>query len=243
MPIPLDMPSIGDLITISSAVFRDHVDCTFNLDLYQHRLSLEESRGAYWYRFDRTYSAPGAAIVGTVPPRVTTRWETAALNEGTRGPVSQKVDHLPFAILSVGRQNWKCSIPMPDGGSVGFTLVEDLQLRISASIPAPSSYLSYMGGYCRLFVRHPSSQPALSPCTSLPDLSGQNAMAKSGLGLPVDGPFFLKPAVKKPGTFFTAGSWQIFRPSRVNWEYWNAVAGFGPVIKAEAYCSAPAVTK
>ncbi len=239
----LDMPSIGDAIEIASAIFKDHVDCTFNIELHQHHLALEESRGAYWYRFVRTYTDPGAAIIGKAPPRFTTHREAATLDNGNRGPISQSDSHLPFPIFSVGRQNWKCSVPMPEGGSVGFTLVEDLQLRVSASIPAPSSYLSYMGGYCRLFVRYPSSEPSVSPCTSLPDVSGQNAMAKGGLGLPVDGPFFLKPAVRKPGSYLTAGSWQVFQPSRVNWEYWSSTAGFGPVIKPEAYCSAPAVTK
>ena len=178
-----------------------------------------------------------------MPPRFTTRWESATFDNGIRGPSKVTEDHAAFSIISVGRQNWKCGVPMPDGGQVGFMVVEDLELRISASIPAPSNYLSYMGCYCRLQVRHPLSMPALSPCTGLADFTGQNSAANPGPGLPVDGPFFLKPAVRKPGTYLTAGSWKTFQPSRVNWEYWDAAAGFGPVIKPEAYCSAPAATK
>ncbi len=238
----IDLAHIYQAVTIVSSIVKDHINPTYNLTLDQHQLTTEQIRGDYRYRFARTYKAPVSAIVGTPGAVFLTRWDSATREDGggkwttTRVTTSDE----PFEILGVGRRNQTCGIAMPDGGQVSLGVYEDFMMRLGASIAEPSALLSTYGGYCRVGVVHPDSHPAVSACTGRPDFTGPNAIAKSGLSLPMDGPFHLRPAVRKPGSQFSAGSFVVFRPSRVNWEYWDSAAGFGPVVRHEAYCPAPA---
>lgn len=239
MPVDIDLPSLGDVVKIASEAFKDRINPTYDLTLEQHRLTMEETRGDYWYRFTRSYQSPDSSIIGTLSPLFVTTAESASRRGGGMGPVTTSRSLAPFTILSVGRQNQRCFVPMPDGGRVSFTVVEDFTLRVSAAIETSSFLLGTLGGYCRVVVLHPGSRPEPSPCSGTPDHTGQNIMAAVPGGVPMDGPFLLRPYVRRPGNNARTGSSAVFRPARVNWEYWNAVAGFGPVIRHEGYAAQP----
>ena len=199
----------------------------------------EDLRGAFWSRNSKSYRAPQIAIIGANATFRSTL-EAALVTQGVRGPSTGTTDTTPFPITALARQNWKCVTRMANGEILNTTsILEDFTLTLTSTIPKASALLATMGGYARVRIVYPSSRPTTSPCSGLPDLTGVNATYGTPGLRPISGPFVIKPAPLAGRTVIPLSARIEFRPERVNWEYWNAPAGFGPEIRHEGYCAAP----
>jgi len=230
-------------IKLAQLISTGSIGESHTLELSQWLKVHSDLRGAFWHRTTMSYRAPKLAIIGT-EPTFRTVFESALVTAGVRGPSVGQTNSLPFVITSISRQNWKCTTVAEDGTPlVSISLLEDFRLTITSTIPKASALLSTLGGYARVKVLFAGSRPAFSPCTGLPDLSGMNVTVVRPASTPMSGPFHLKPAPLAGSAVIPTSARIEFQPARVNWEYWNAPEGFGPMIVHEGYSALPSISK
>lgn len=239
-PINLAKQLAISTFTLAQTIGTGSLGDSYSLNLHSWRSSHAELRGEYYQRSTKRFEAPGYAIFSASRGSFLEEIEYGIRDEdGSIETVHREHGSAPFSITRASRENWNCEVPGVNGPLVRISRTADFTLLLEATIPKPSRMLATLGGWSRIHLRFPDSLPALSPCTSVPDRSGQNIIGGAPGEVPRTEPIFIRPASMKGTKVMPMSSRVILRPQRVNWIYWDAPRGFGPAIVFEGYVSAP----
>lgn len=239
-PLDLAKKLFMATFTLAQTIGTGSLGDSYSLNLHSWHNSSTTLRGDFHASRRQKFEAPSYAIFSASRGNFLNEEEYGIADpDGTVETTWREVDESPFTITAASREHWNCSVPGTDGPLARISKTADFKLLMVATIPKASPLLSTLGGWSRIHIRFPGSRPALSPCNSMPDWSGQNASGTTPPGIPRTESVMLRPAVMKGTTAIPLSARAIIQPSRVNWIYWDAQLGFGPKIIFEAYGSAP----
>ncbi len=235
-PINLAMMLILQSCSLGHSLGTGSLGDTYGLSLHSWRTTEASIRGEFYHRRIMKHEAPAFAIVFPSNGSFLTVEEHGLVDaDGTVEVVSSTTSREPFVISRASRENWRCEVMGSAGPLALLSKTSDFTLMLTATLPKRSPLLETLGGWTRLHLRFPDSIPALSPCDSRPDSSGQNIPGLS----PRTESIWVRPALPRWGTVPTTTARAIIHPQRVNWVYWDPILGFGPDLAFECYGAGP----
>ena len=239
-PIDLAKKLFLATFTLAQTLGNGSLGDSYSLSLHSWQNSFTTLRGEFHTSRRQKFEAPSYAIFSASRGNFLNEEEYGIADpDGTVEITWKESSDLPFTITGASRENWNCSVPGANGPLALISKVSDFRLLLVATIPKASPMLSTLGGWSRTHIRFPGSRPALSPCNSTPDWSGQNVSGRTPDGIARTESVMLQPAVMKGTTVIPLSARAIIQPARVNWIYWDAQLGFGPLIVFEGYGAAP----
>jgi hypothetical protein len=227
-------------ITLAQTIGTGSLGDSYVLLLHSWRNEQTDIRGEFYYRQAKRYDAPKFTIIPAAQGSFLAVEEHGIVDEdGSVEIVASRVSRQPFPITQASRENWRCEVPGPNGPLARISKIADFKLMLVGTMPLPSRMLEILGGHSRLYLRFPGSGFALSPCTGLPDRTGQNVMGTIPGDIPRTEVVHVRPAVMKGTTVIPMSARVILQPQRVNWVYWDSERGFGPTLTFDGYCADP----
>lgn len=241
-PISLARQFLTATFTLAQTIGTGSLGDTYTLSLHSWRTSYTDVRGEFYVRYTKKFETPGFAILSVSQGSFLEEDEYGILNEDGSVEIAHRDTSIaPFSITQASRENWNCDVPGINGPLAHISKMADFRLLLVGTIPKPTSTLTTLGGWARMHLRFPGSKLSFSPCTSLPDFTGQNILAAATNRFPRTEPVLIRPANMKGTTVIPVSARVIIQPQRVNWIYWDAPEGFGPTIVFEGYGAAPSV--
>lgn len=235
-PINLAKQFFVSSFSLAQAINNGALGDAYDLSLHSWRSSKTEVRGEFLTSQSQKFEAPGYSIVSASRGSFLDVKEHGIVEpDGTVEIVWTESSSEPFSITQASRENWSCEVPGMNGPLARITRIADFKLLLVATIPKPSRLVRVLGGGARVHIEFPGSCPALSPCTSMEDFSGQNLLGAYPGGVARSDSVFLTPASLKGTTVIPPGARALIHPQRVNWVYWDAPLGFGPRIVFDGY--------